>query len=440
MASQILPSNTFTTAKWIVSSTSSDGTHTTIQAAINSAASGDTIFIRPGTYTENLTLKAGVNLTAFGSDSSLNATGVVIISGNATFTGTGSVTISGIQLQTNSAALLTISGSNASVVNINNCYLNCTNNTGITYSSSNASSAINLYYCTGNLGTTGIGFHTMSSTGKINYFYCSFTNTGSSLSVTNNSAGTANYIFSMFFNAIGTTSTGAIGINNSQFDTSVINTISLTVNGSGSASSSYSGFSSGTASAVTIGTGASLAFVGNGVGSSNTNAITGLGSISSYLTIFSGSSRLINTTTQSGTTLQGNISGNAPSAGFIGERITANATAVATTNSTPKTIISINVTAGVWDISGSFASIPTGGTAVMSAVAFGISTTNNTLGSTLGIDYGQLSVAALGAVSLTVPLVRATLSATTTYYLVVNNVYTATTCPTNALISATRVG
>src|SRR5258708_20620706 len=129
MANQQLSTNTFGVAKWIVSATASDGTHTTIASALTSASSGDTIFIRPGTYTENLTLKAGVNLSAFGSDSSQNGTGKVIISGTCTMTTAGSVTISGIQLQTNSAALLAVTGTLASVVNLQNCYLNCTNTT-----------------------------------------------------------------------------------------------------------------------------------------------------------------------------------------------------------------------------------------------------------------------------------------------------------------------
>ena len=60
--------NKFGVAKWIVDSTASLGTHTTIAAALTSASSGDTIFIRPGTFTENLTLKAGVDLCAFDCD------------------------------------------------------------------------------------------------------------------------------------------------------------------------------------------------------------------------------------------------------------------------------------------------------------------------------------------------------------------------------------
>src|ERR1043166_1875682 len=125
MAQQIVSTNTFTTAKWIVSATASDGTHTTIATALTSASSGDTIFIRPGTYTENLTLKAGVNIAAFICD---GYTPNVTISGTLTLTTAGTVSISGIRLQTNSAAVLAVTGSAASNVFLINCYLNLTNN------------------------------------------------------------------------------------------------------------------------------------------------------------------------------------------------------------------------------------------------------------------------------------------------------------------------
>ena len=104
-----------TTTDAVDGTTTANGTHSTISAAITSASSGDTIFVRPGTYTENLTLKAGVNITAYQCDASLNATGRVTIVGNSTLSTAGSVTMTGMQLQTNSAAVITVSGSAASM-------------------------------------------------------------------------------------------------------------------------------------------------------------------------------------------------------------------------------------------------------------------------------------------------------------------------------------
>ena len=49
--------NLFGTARFIVNPTAGLGNYTTIQAAITAASAGDTIFIMPAVYTENLTLK-----------------------------------------------------------------------------------------------------------------------------------------------------------------------------------------------------------------------------------------------------------------------------------------------------------------------------------------------------------------------------------------------
>src|SRR6267142_4567640 len=208
------------TARFIVSSggATQGANFTTIAAAYAAAvAQGgkQTVFVQPGTYTENLTLTSGINISAFECDSSFNATGNVIISGTCTMTTAGSVTISGIQLQTNSAALLAVTGSAASIVNLNNCYLNCTNNTGITYSSSSGSSAINIVNCEGNLGITGIAYHTSSGAGGIGYTNSGFSNSGGSSTQSSNSAGTIALFNCTFPCPLASSSTGVLSIINS---------------------------------------------------------------------------------------------------------------------------------------------------------------------------------------------------------------------------------
>ena len=55
----------FEKEKWKVSRFLTDGaTHTTIAAAIAAASYGDSIFAKPETYTENLTVKKGFSLVA----------------------------------------------------------------------------------------------------------------------------------------------------------------------------------------------------------------------------------------------------------------------------------------------------------------------------------------------------------------------------------------
>lgn len=426
--------NNFGTAKWIVNPTAGLGSHTTIATALTSASSGDTIFIMPATYTENLTLKAGVNLAAYDCDA-LN--GNVTIIGNATLSAAGTVDISGIRLQTTSAALLTVSGSAASIVNLKNCYLNCTNNTGITFSAANTAALINLYDCQGDLGTTGIGIYTMSSTGILTMYNCEFTNTGVSVTATSNSAGTASFVWCLFRNVFSTSSTGTF----QAYWTYIAggNTTALTTAGTGTTNALYQcTISGGSASAVSIGSGTTCGILGGTISSSNTNAISGVGTLSYAGIIFDGTSYKINTTTQTGGVIQGGQT-QAPSAGFIGEVISSTATSIATSTSTAKSIASINITAGVWNVSAMSFAAPTGGTGLMTTHATGIGTTNNTLTGTGGIDFTQSNVADTTKSNCVGPI-RVTLTATTTYYVVVLNTYSSTTCPTNATITATRAG
>lgn len=428
-------------AKLIVNSTpNAGGNYTTISAALTAAVSGDTIFVMPGAtgiYTENLTLKAGVNLTAFGSDSSLNGTGKVIISGTCTMTTAGSVTISGIQLQTNSAALLAVTGSAASIVNLNNCYLNCTNATGITFSSSSGSAVININNCLGDIGTTGISLFSHSSGGGLGLNYCIISNNGLSTTASTCSSGTIGFFSSNVGFATTTSSSGVIVGGQSVFNTSAINTTALTIGGGTSTLLSCS-IAGGSASAISIGNTTSM--INCTVNSTNTNAISGVGTISYAGLIFSGTSYKINTTTQLGGTIQGGLT-QAPSAGFLGERIEATATSIAITNNTPKTICSITLTPGIWDVSGMGGTVATGGTGVAQAIQVNISTTDNTIVGTFGVELAQNNASLNFVVNaLSVPSVRKTITTSTTYYLVMLVVYSSTTSPCNARISATRVG
>lgn len=299
-----LATNNYGPAKFIVSANIYEGTHTTIASALTSASSGDTIFIRPGTYTENLTLKAGVNLTAYVADASLDGTGHVIIKGNATLSTAGSVSISGIQLQTNAAAFLTVSGSAASIVNITNCYLNCLDATGISYSSSSSSSQINLYYCTGNLGTTGIGLYSMSSTGVMNIEYSEFTNSGASTTATTNSAGNVQYRFSTMQFPVSYSSTGLVNMRWCNIFTQTINTTSLTTAGNQNSTIQHCKFLSGTASSISIGSGTVVQLEFCSIENTNANAITGAGTLIHGGITFTSTGTTSNATTQTAATFR----------------------------------------------------------------------------------------------------------------------------------------
>lgn len=109
----------------------------TVSAALLVATSGDTIMILPGTYVENLTLKAGINLSSF-------IPGSVFITGNHTLNIIGSVSIWGVTLQSSSGTTLTLSGTGAQTLQM--FYLQVLAGTGdaINWSNTNASSSLSL--------------------------------------------------------------------------------------------------------------------------------------------------------------------------------------------------------------------------------------------------------------------------------------------------------
>jgi hypothetical protein len=146
-------------------------------------------------------------------------------------------------------------------------------------------------------------------------------------------------------------------------------------------------------------------------------------------------------TTNSGGVATGLTQGSAPSTGFIGEQIEsviAQGSAVSLSNTVAKNITSINLTAGIWDVScllNSAAQTCTG-----TQFIGGISTTTGTLGTFGDSVSAGPTTSATTAVNLTVPAWRITLSSTTTVYLVAQANFTAGTHTTFGRLSATRVG
>lgn len=285
------------TAKFIVGDTSNGANFSTIATAITAASSGDTIFIQTGTYTENLTLKAGVNLSAFNCD---GLTGISAVTANVTIIGkltanySGVVSISGIKLQTNSDNLITITNA-SSTLNLTNCFLNVTNNTAIACS---VSGSLHMYNCNGDLATTGIAYFALTA-GALFIFQGIYTNSGASVTASTVSGGLADLLYTVFSNPITTSSSGTMNSHYTLFE-GVGNTTILTLNGNGSGGViDFCGFNSGSASAISVGSGVVAMIKNCDIISSNTNAITGVGTIQYGLLTFLGTSANINTTTQS---------------------------------------------------------------------------------------------------------------------------------------------
>ena len=276
-------------AEFVVDPTSNNGTHTTIGSAITAASSGDTIFVRPGTYTENLTLKAGVNITAFTGD---GFTPTVTIAGKCTYTSAGTVTISGIRLQTNGDYLLEVTGASASIVNLVNCYINCTTSSGIHLTSSSSGSGINVIVCNGKVTNTGIALYVMTGAGFIFFDRSYFENTGGTSTQSTNSSGAIYWQYTYTELPMTTSSTGTLTAAFTYFSTHGTNQTALTQGGTSTNLLRHCSVKSGSATPITISSGLNLQCCQ--IETSNADVISGAGTLT-YNTLF------VNNTTASWT-------------------------------------------------------------------------------------------------------------------------------------------
>jgi len=350
MAQQILSTNTFTTAKFIVSATASDGTHTTIAAALTAASSGDTIFIRPGTYTENLTLKAGVNLTAYECDSAPLGSSTVNITGKATFTAAGTVNITGIQLNTNSDFVVAVTGSANSVLCLQDCYINATNNTAISFTTSGASSAIIIESSRGDLGTTGIALFSHSAAGTLTMRLVTISNSGASTTANTCSAGAVSLTSTFLSNAVTCSGTGSINAKYSEIDVSGNATALTTVAGSTN-TLHYVRLASGSSTPISVGGTVTATYLV--LHHTNATGITGAGTLIYDYIAQTSTIGTISATTLTPKGTVGAIASTAPAAGYIGELVSSAVTTPTTlTVNTITNVASITPSAGIWEVSG----------------------------------------------------------------------------------------
>jgi hypothetical protein len=132
--------------------TSGDGGYAnpflTVQAAINEASSGMTVFVYPGSYSENVTFKAGVNVT------SPVAMGVYII-GNHTCATAGTIILENIVLSSATGDTLSVSGSGAINFQMYSSSANSGTGYAINWNSTSSSSKLLLTDCTVNVSTSG---------------------------------------------------------------------------------------------------------------------------------------------------------------------------------------------------------------------------------------------------------------------------------------------
>lgn len=138
-----------------------------------------------------------------------------------------------------------------------------------------------------------------------------------------------------------------------------------------------------------------------------------------------------------GTTAGGNAT-----AGNVGEYVAASVvqgSATALTTATPKTVTSITLTAGDWDIT-AIGALTGASTGTVFDVAIG-TTTNSVTGTIFGDTRAETPTVSLtGAdATLMIPAVRVSISGSTTYYLIVSETFTIGSPSAYGRISARRI-
>jgi len=145
----------------------------------------------------------------------------------------------------------------------------------------------------------------------------------------------------------------------------------------------------------------------------------------------------------------GTTTNNNANAGSVGEVVSSSVavgSAVSLTNATTafsgKTITSISLTAGDWDVFG-VVGINNTATTNFTSSAGGISTTNDTLSSlyeeTIRFSYGAAGLVPNNVFSFAIPTTRISIASTTTYYLIGYAVFSVSTATAYGRITARRM-
>lgn len=160
---------------------------------------------------------------------------------------------------------------------------------------------------------------------------------------------------------------------------------------------------------------------------------TGGAGITGGLTMASGAITPVSTTGIAGTTTN-----DSAAAGAFGEYQTANTAGVALTNGVPANATSISLTAGDWDVEGVVQFSPAG-TTQFTQLIIGISATSATFGALGTFTTLQHAFTTGASNTIPTPVVRLSLAATTTVYVVAQAGFTVSTMSASGFIRARRV-
>lgn len=265
--------------------------YTTIASAYAAAVAvgaPQTVMVQPGIYTENITLTPGINICSHSCDSANNVT----IVGKLSASSAGVTAISGIKLQTNGDYCLSVTGSAATYIDLIDCNIIAQNNNAIQLTSSGGPQVV-LQSCQGDLAAT-YAYFTQSGNGLLQFVDCFMINNGAStVASTLAGSGSAEFHNTFFYNSVTNSGTSNFIADNSHVGGALI----IGSTGTSNVASNIS-ILSGSDSSVSVSAGATFTLANSVVNSSNTNAVTGAGTIVYGGLTFNGISSLINTTTQ----------------------------------------------------------------------------------------------------------------------------------------------
>jgi hypothetical protein len=281
-------------ARFIVSAggTADGANYTTIADAITAAVlvgGSQTIAIQPGTYTENITLPASINLTAFPCDAQ---TPSVTILGTISCTDAGTRSISNVRLSTNGAAAISVTGVAATNVRIFGCTFNASNAFAIVGSSS-GNGTVWLENCGG--GASGAN-SMFTLTNGTNLVVINSRFTGTTTSSTVGSGCDLGFISCSFFHPITTSGTATMG-GRYVYISSTATSLVIGSTGEQNLVHSVIGGSAAVA-AITINAGCTLTISLSEIVGATPNVITGAGTINRGLLVFTGSGSTITVATQ----------------------------------------------------------------------------------------------------------------------------------------------
>ena len=277
-------------SNFIVDPSGTRAEYTTIQAAIDAASAGNIIFVKEGTYTEDLNIDKNLKFQAF-SLKNRNGPNTPIITGKMNLNSTTIVEFTGFQFQTNSDNIVDLGSGNN--LTFDNCRIK--GESGVTSILSSAGSNLYMTNCSSDVDT---GKFLDLQAGTVFIEYCFFENTSSTASTV--SAGSVTMRYSSINTQFVTSGTGSIISFHCEFGTTFTPYQNLTWLTQNSSQPSYlfdSKLYSGTATAIDIDSG-TVECYDSVFNSSNANVIDGAGTFKYGGLTFSGSSSNVNTTTQ----------------------------------------------------------------------------------------------------------------------------------------------